>query len=162
MVSIPFTRRDAAALVFAVLAAPAAWAQAPTRFRDIRLDLAPLRATGDTVTADAFQREAPALLATAFAAHLAPGDRSAPTLVVRVDTATYGPRMDNSPFGSEATDWVAGVAIVTAGGRQVARYPFSISRKVSPDTDVTGNEGKLRIDGLAQVLAYWLPSEMGL
>ncbi len=161
MVLNPLTRRAAAALVLALIAAPAAWAQAPTRFRDIRLDLAPLRAGGDPVTADAFQREAPALLEKAFAAHLAPGDRSAPTLVVRVDTAIYGPRMDNPPFGSEATDWVTGVAIVTAGGRQVARYPFSISRKVSPDTDVMGNEGTLRIDGLAQVLAYWLPSEMG-
>ena len=159
------TRRVAAAgVLLAAVANPwTAAAAEPARFRDIKLDLAPLRATGDAISADAFAKRLPGLLRDAFAEHLTPADRSAPSLVARVDSVSYGPATPHGLTGMSATDFVTGAALVESGGRILATYPLIASRIERTDLgDRPTADGELyRTDRLAELFAFWLPRQMG-
>jgi hypothetical protein len=164
------TRRAALSTLAALAAAPGiAMAAAPvagTRFREIRVDVAPLRANGSGQIADWIAAELPGLLRKSFAAYLAPDDRGAATLVARVDQVFLGPSgsVDTNPV-ADTTDGIVGAGVVLgAGGQQLASYPLSAS--VGADTylnqpyqlEITHR----RVDTLAQSFAQWLPGQMGM
>ena len=166
MSAFAVSRRAFVAGLVAVAAAPAsAWADAG-RFRAIELDVSPLRRAGDTITADWIARDMPPMLGKSFAGYLAPGDRRAPVLRVRIDMVTLG--IDGSagiePFGPSAIDWITGEGVVmTANGQHVASYPFQNSQHARfflPDQGQVA--GRQRIDNLAAGFAQWLPGKMGL
>ena len=115
------SRRSAIAALAALIATPALAAGAsaqPTRFRAIEVDVANVRKSGDVVSADRIARELPALLRRSFAAHIAPGDRSAPILRARVDLVTYGSNgsatTPGNPYG--AKDYIEGAGLVIGPG----------------------------------------------
>jgi hypothetical protein len=162
------TRRALVSALAALAAAPGiAAAAAPlsaTRFREIQVDVAPLRANGSGDLVDWIAAELPALLAKAFAEHMAPGDRSAPILRARVDFVTLGPpgSFGGLPLVGDTTDYIEGAGVVVgAGGREIASYPLMASLHASSKV-VTGMELRLRVSQLAQSFAYWLPRQMGL
>lgn len=156
-----FTRGLAAVLCAAALF-PLVAAAAEPGFREVRVDMSAVRATGDRDTADTFSRVLPGLVAQALAGSYAPGDRAAPILLVRVTSAYYGPIRSWYHLGPSATDFVEGVAVVVAGGRQIASYPLKASNDVMPNRDdVTVASERARVEGLAAALARWTPSEMG-
>src|SRR4249920_3904827 len=88
MSAFPLTRRAALAslggLVPAVVVR-SALAQPNVRFRDIVVDVSPLRASMGDPTAAWVQQELPGALAQALAGYMAPGDRHGATLVARID-----------------------------------------------------------------------------
>ena len=130
-----------------LLAAAALWAfgaasaQAQSRFRAIEVDVAPLRAGGNTDAADRVARELPPLLKKSFAARLAPGDKSAPILRARIDFVTLGTAGSaGGPHSIIAADFIEGAGVVVGpGGRVVATYPLTaISRPPSRSTISAG------------------------
>jgi len=169
MAKVRMARRDALIALAGVLAFPslahaAEAVAAPRRFRAIQVDVAPLRRTGDTDTADYLARNLPALLNTAFAPYLAPGVSRAPILRARVDSVIYGPPGSITVgIGQGAMDYITGAAVVVSGGRTVATYPISASVIAHINQlDQTGGNALQLMQNLASAYATWLPGQMGL
>lgn len=164
------TRRAALAAVAAFAAAPGIVLAEPSggRFSSIRIDLSPLRQSGDGDFADWVAAVLPAALHQSFAPYLAPGDRGAPSLLVRIDQVIIGPSHSGGFGGSpvqDAIDGVEGVGIVVSPrGQEVASYPLYSA--VGADTyinmpyqlDIT----RRRVETVARSFAQWLPGKMGL
>ena len=158
----------------AVLAAGAGLAQtnAPegVRFKAIKVDFAPLRENGAGVFAEWLGQMLPAALNSAFAARLAPGDRNAATLIVRVDLATLGPPgmltgMGGVPRLHDTMDDIEGSAsVIDAGGRTLSTTPLrSTVLADSNSPSLTVEElNRNRVVMLGRVFAHELPGQMGL
>jgi len=167
LVSRRFAIHSLAALAILPLAARASESLgAQTRFRAIRVDVSPLRRTGDRISADFIARTLPGFLQQYFAAYLAPGDNRAPVLVARIDSVQYGLAGGASlpGTGSGAMDYIEGAGVVIGGGgREVASYPLMSSMTARVDLlDVTGQAVTTRMTNLTQSFAQWLPGKMGL
>src|SRR6516164_9616807 len=114
MPAFPLTRRAALAALGALAFPPAvrtAQGQPNVRFRDIRVDVSPLRASAGDPTAAWVQKELPGALAHAFAGYLAPGDRYGATLVARIDHLYLAPSYGPGPLGS-SQDTIVGTLFV--------------------------------------------------
>ena len=146
----------------AVLLARASKAATGETFRAIEVDVAPLRASGDTITARWLSEDLPDLLRRAFADHLAPSDRNAPVLVARIDSVSYGTAGSAMEMMTSTNDFIEGAAVVRSGGRTQATYPLTTSVGVGAALIDAENGGELRALALAGVFARWLPSQMGL
>ena len=110
----------------AIVGSPGAVAQSRPTFRDIRVDVAPLRANAGDPTAAWVQQELPRLLAHALAGRIAP---NGPPLTVRIDYLTLGPSTGEMLHAASSLDNISGVAII--GGRQTRRcrrLPATIPR----------------------------------
>ena len=162
--------RRAALTGLAALAAPriALAAPAGARFGEIRVDVSPLRNSGDGDFADWVAAVLPEALRQAFASYLAPGDRSAPILVARIDHVFLGP-LHPGGFGgnpvSDAIDGIEGEGIVLSPrGQQIASYPLysavgaNTYLNMPYQLDIT----RRRVETLARSFAQWLPGKMGL
>ena len=137
-------------------------------FSAIRIDVTPLRKNGDDEVANWVAAVLPAALHQSFAAYLTPGDRRAPTLVVRIDQVIIGPQHSGGFGGNpvqDAIDGVEGAGIVVGPrGEQIASYPLYSA--VGADSyinmpyqlDIT----RRRVETAAQSFAQWLPGKMGL
>jgi hypothetical protein len=169
-----FFRRTAAAtgVVFAIVCASTGMAQSASlppgaHFRAIKVDVEPLaRSVGDP-TASWMAQALPGRLQAAFANRLAPGDRSAPILVVRIDSVFLG-ESGNGIFDAtgadRARDNIQGAAVVVApNGRTVASYPvFSVLYNYTGGSNYEMGTEQRRVGELAASIAYWLPGQMGL
>lgn len=159
-------RRSALTALAGLFVAPwlaRAQGAAPTRFSAIVVDVGPMRAKGDTITADWIASALPGYLRQSFAPYLAPGDRRAPVLHARIDLVELG--VIGSAGGalgfSGAVDWIQGAGVV--GGRDGTVYPLTSAVQAHPNlVDATGAEGRQRVNTLAQSFAQWLPGQMGL
>jgi hypothetical protein len=171
MVDGSMTRRAVlSALTALATAAPGlalAAAPAGTRFRDVRIDLAPLLAAGrDDFAAWVAPVLTPALHKS-FGAYLAPGDRNAPTLVARIDEVIIGPDHTGG-FGSPAVDAIDGIQgagiVVGPGGRQIASYPLysAVGANTYLNQPYQEDITRRRVQTLALSFAQWLPGKMGL
>ena len=142
-------------------------AAANLRLRAIEVDVGPLARNGLGPEADWLAEERPARLRAVFAGRLAPGDRAAPGLVVRIDLVTLGPSGGGGtqPFGGgDARDDIQGAAtLVGPNGRTVATFP-----RFASQLDYTGGSvyergtERRRVGQLAASFAQWLPGRMGL
>ncbi len=155
--------RAAVASMAALVAASSA--QAQSRFRAIEVDVAPLREGGNSDAADRVARELPPLLQKSFAAHLAPGDKSAPILRARIDFVTLGTAGSaGGPHSIMANDFIEGAAVVIGpGGHVIDTYPLT-SHLTAADAfnDIGGQGNRLRLSNLESSFAQWLPGKMGL
>jgi len=166
------TRRAAlTALTLAAASAAVKASAAPlgdVRFREIRVDVSPLRAKDESDEAQWVAAVLPGYLKQTFAKYLAPGDRSAGVLVARIDDVaigTAGSRMSIGFLSNDATDSIEGAALVLDGrGHVVGSYPLysslgADSLQNSPyQTDIL----RRRVETLALSFAQWLPGKMGL
>ena len=152
----------------AVAVAPGIVLAAPSgSFSSIRVDVSPLRKSGDNEVADWVSAVLPAALHQSFAAYLT-GARGAPTLVARIDQVIIGPSHSGGFGGNpvqDAIDGIEGVGIVVGPrGQEIASYPLYSA--VGADTyinmpyqlDIT----RRRVETVAQSFAQWLPGKMGL
>jgi len=164
------SRRAALVGLIGLAAAPRMALAVPAggRFSAIRVDVAPLRASGNGDFADWVAATLPAALRQSFAPYLAPGDRSAPVLVARIDEVFLGPDHSGGFGGnpvSDAIDGIQGEGIVE-GPRGQAIASYSLYSAVGADTyinmpyqlDIT----RRRVETVAQSFAQWLPGKMGL
>jgi hypothetical protein len=139
----------AAFSAFALLAGVAwqnAVAQSRPPIRNIRVDVAPLRANAGEPTASWVERELPGQLTQALTSRMRP---QGGMLVVRVDYVTLGPKKE-----SWAQDNISGVAMT--GGvqwpvRAITRYQAS-----AVDQVMVQESNHRRVMQLVQALAYWI------
>jgi hypothetical protein len=171
LMTLALTRRGAfAALASFVLPSPlaaqGAMAQAGVRFRNIQVDVSPLRASAGAPTADWVQRELPGALAQSLADHMAPGDRAAATLVARVDYLYLGPNSGGPGFLHSTQDTINGVLIVKGPrGAVVAKTPLRAISSYYPsavDQPLFEESNHWRVAALAQAFAGWAPRELRL
>jgi hypothetical protein len=137
--------------VVAAMAGKAALAQSGQAVRNIRVDVAPLRANAGDPTATWVEQELPRALAQALAGRLTP---KGGTLTVRIDHATLGPNKD-----SWAWDNISGIAMI--GGvewpvRATSRYEASA---IDPATIPRSYHA--RISAAVQALAFWIARDLG-
>ena len=136
-------------------------------FRAIKVDVAPLANSVGDPTAAWMAQALPSALEAAFANRLAPGDRSAPTLVVRIDSVFLG-ESGNGIFDAtgadRARDNVQGAGIVVApNGRTIASYPvFDVLYNYTGGANYEVGTEHRRINDLAAGVAQWLPGQLGL
>lgn len=150
-----FTRRAAivacgAFALVALMRDGAALAQSGLLVRNIRVDVAPLRANAGDPTATWVEQELPRQLAEALSGRLTP---KGATLVVRIDTLTIGPNKD-----SRAWDNISGVAMV--GGierpvRATSRYWVS-----AIDPALIEQSNHARVSAVVRALAFWIAQDV--
>jgi len=172
MGELHLTRRAAlAALTLAAASAAIKASAASTgemRFREIRVDVSPLRAKNEDDQARWVAAVLPGYLKQAFAKYLAPGDRSAGILVARIDDVTLGVQGSRMSFGfisNDTTDGIEGAAVVLDGrGHPVGSYPLysSLGADSLPNSPYQTDVLRRRVETLALSFAQWLPGKMGL
>ena len=126
-------------------------AQPDLTFRDIRVDVAPLRENAGDPTAAWVQRELPVQLAQALAGRMS---RNGATLIVRIDYLTLGPNGGDNIHSDSSWDNISGVAIVDG-----AQFPVraTASYRSSPiDQTMIEQSNHRRVSQLVQALAYWM------
>jgi hypothetical protein len=164
------TRRAALAALGALTlpsaAVQSAHAQLGVRFRDIVVDVAPLRAWAGDPTAAWVDQELPGALAQALASHMAPGDRSGATLVARMDYIYLAPTSGGTGKAGAFQDTIAGSLILNGprGGAPAVTPVRAITSYYPSSVDATlvveGFHG--RVVALSQAFAGWAPRELGL
>ena len=172
MGELQMTRRAAlAALTLAAALAAVQASAAPlgeVRFREIRVDVSPLKAKDEDDAAGWVAAVLPGYLKQAFAKYLAPGDRSAGVLVARIDDVTLGVQGSRMSFGfisNDTTDGIEGAAVVLDGrGKVVDSYPLysSLGADSLPNSPYQTDILRRRVETLALSFAQWLPGKMGL
>src|SRR6516225_9832362 len=104
------TRRAALSAVAGLAFAPAvALAQASVRFRNIQVDVGPLRANSGDPTAAWVEEALPGLLAQALGPYMAPGDRRGAVLVAQIGFIYLGPQSGQPGLLHSTLDTIAGV-----------------------------------------------------
>src|SRR5262249_15581153 len=147
-----FTRRAvvAAGAAFAV-AGHAALAQSGQAVHNIRVDVAPLRASAGDPTATWVEQELPRRLAQALAGRLTPRGG---TLTVRIDYLTLGPNTGATIHGGSSPDNIQGVAII--GNVQWPVRATSTYSSSPIDQTMVEQSNHYRVSQLAQALAFWI------
>jgi len=136
--------------VVSAAACQGALAQSGLPVRNIRVDVAPLRANAGDPTAAWVQQGLPDQLAHALAGRVT---AQGGTLIVRIDTLTFGPIKD-----SYAWDNISGVA--TIGGvqwpvRATTRYQAS-----AVDQTLFERSNRQRVTQLIEALTFWLARDL--
>jgi hypothetical protein len=156
------------ALAFAVAGPLAPGVFEGAQFRSVSVDVSPLTANGSGPIAGWAANDLTPDLNAAFAAHLAPGARNAPRLVVRIDEIALG--ADNGASGGSlsdsgrARDHIVGTGLVVApNGRTIAQYPlFSVLYAFIGASQYSPGTERGRVADLSRSFAQWLPRQMGL
>jgi hypothetical protein len=120
------------------------------RTRGVRIDVSPLRRSGDNTDADFLEDALPTLLSQS----VGPGH----DVRVRIDDVSYGSAGSNGQInGNGAVDSIAGVGWID--GREV---PVACNIQATVYfPDVGGYGAQLRQHNLAQSFAEWLPRQLG-
>jgi hypothetical protein len=150
-----FYRASVVALWGFALVAPlgseGAVAEPGATFRDIRVDVQPLRASAGDPTATWVQQALQGQLAQALAGRMAPN--GAP-LTVRVDYLTLGPPTGEMLHASASLDNISGVAII--GGQQTPIRASNSYYSSPVDQTMIEQSNHYRVSQLTQVLAQWI------
>ena len=171
MSTYALTRRAAITALGAITVVPSlavrrAFAQGRVRFRNIVVDVSPLRASAGDPTAAWVQQELPGALAQALAGHIAPGDRSGATLVARIDYIYLGPNSGGAGAWGSTQDTINGVLLVRGPrGGLAADTPLRAITSYYPnpfDQPLRVESNHTRVSLLAQAFASWVPRELGL
>jgi hypothetical protein len=161
MSTLDWDRRAAIAAcgAFALVAAmgsKAALAQSGHPVRNIRVDVAPLRANAGDPTATWVEQELPRSLARALAGRLTPRGG---TLTVRIDYLTLGPNTGATVHGGSSPDDIEGVAMLD-GVQWPVRATTSYAASPIDQTRVE-QSNHYRVAQLAEALAYWIARDVG-
>jgi hypothetical protein len=135
----------------AAVGSQSAVAQSSPTFRDIRVDVAPLRANAGDPTAAWVQQELPGQLAQALAGRMA---RNGAPLTVRIDYLTLGPSTGEMLHASASLDNISGIAII--GGQQTPVRATSSYYSSPVDQTMIERSNHDRVSQLTQVLAQWI------
>jgi hypothetical protein len=144
------------AALFAAIGGRDALAQSGLPVRNIRVDVAPLRANAGDPTATWVEQELSRRLAQALAGRLSARGGA---LTVRIDYLTLGSNSGTSVNGGTSLDNISGVA--TLGG---AQWPVRASTTyyASPvDQTMIEQSNHDRVSALAQALAFWIARDLG-
>jgi hypothetical protein len=169
MTAFPLTRRAALAALGALapaIAVRSALAQPNVRFRDIVVDVSPLRASMGDPTAAWVQQELPGALAQALSGYMAPGDRQGATLLARIDDLYLGPNSGGTGAWGASQDTISGTIFVKgAHGGIAGNAPIRATAWYHPmavDQPMRVESNHWRVVALAQAFAGWAPGKLGL
>jgi hypothetical protein len=171
MVASAMTRRSLLAVFAAVglsmsLAVPSAHAQGGLRFRDIVVNVDQLRAQFGDPTAAWMEQALRQALPQALGSHLAPGDRNAPILEVRIDWIYLAPSQGGPGPRGSAQDTIIGRFLVRGPRGEIeSQIPLRAIASYYPsavDQALVERANHGRIVTLAQTFAGWAPRELGL
>ena len=129
----------------------AALAQSAPTFRDIRIDVQPLRANALDPTATWVQEELPGELAQALAGRMS---RNGAPLTVRIDYLTLGPQTGEMLHAAASLDNIIGVAVI--GGRETPIRATTSYYSNPIDQTMIERSNRARVSKLTQALAYWI------
>jgi hypothetical protein len=129
----------------------AALAQSAPTFRDIRIDVQPLRATALDPTATWVEEELPGELAQALAGRMS---RNGAPLTVRIDYLTLGPPTGEMLHAAASLDNISGVAVI--GGRETPIRATTSYYSNPIDQTMIERSNRARVSQLTQTLAYWI------
>jgi hypothetical protein len=171
MVSSAMTRRGALAALGAfglslTCGASGALAQSGLRFSAIVVNVAPLRPLTGDPTAAWMEQALVQALPRALGPHLAPGDRNAPILEVRIDWIYLAPSPGGPGPRGSAQDTIIGSFLVR--GRQggiESEIPLRAISSYYPsavDQALVERAYHARVAALGQIFAGWAPRELGL
>ena len=162
-----FDRRAVFAGAFALLATAAVPAVAAGQlFSRIVVDVEPLRAKGLGDFAATVSAILGPALAAEFAGAVDPRDRSAPMLVVRIDSVMLNGNLDGGDGRHSArfsvTDYMEGAGLVVANGKVIAQYPMlgAYNNAMGPGL-MSANAFTLRLRGLCAFYAGWMRRKVG-
>jgi hypothetical protein len=162
MMSIAEGTRRAAIAAFGAIALAAAiggraaLAQSGQAVRNIRVDVAPLRANAGDPTADWVERELPRRLAQALAGRLTPRGG---TLTVRIDYLTLGPNTGATIHAGSSPDNIQGMAMID-GVQWPVRATTSYAASPIDQTRIE-QSNHYRVSALAEALAFWIARDLG-
>jgi hypothetical protein len=166
------TRRGALAALSAfslssTLVAPnPAVANSGRRFREIIVNVVPLRTIVGDPTAAWMEQELVRALPRALGPHLAPGDRDTPILEVRIDWIYLAPSPGGPGPRGSAQDTIIGSFLVRGPRGEIeSQIPLRAIASYYPnavDQALVERAYHGRIAALAQVFAGWAPRELGL
>ena len=151
---------------FGLLSASAvrtALADPAVRFREIRVDVAPLRASAGDPTAEWVEQALPEDLTRALSAYLAPAERNGATLVARIQDVNFG---QSGGRGGASQDSIQGVLIV--GGSRAGIAAQTPLRAIAAYAPSAADEALIeeayhgRVVALAQAFAGRAAGELGL
>jgi hypothetical protein len=171
MVASAMTRRGALAALGAfglslTGAASGALAQNALRFSNIRVNVEPLRALTGDPTAAWMEQALVQALPRALGPHLAPGDRNAPILEVRIDWIYLAPSPGGPGPRGSAQDTIIGSFLVRGPRGEIeSAIPLRAIASYYPsavDQALVERAYHGRITTLGQVFAGWAPRELGL
>ena len=140
----------------AAVGSKAALAQSGLPVRNIRVDVAPLRANAGDPTATWVEQELPRRLAQAFAHRLTP---KGGTLTVRIDYLTLGSNSGATIHANSSPDDIEGVAMLDG-----VQWPVraTTSYMASPiDQTMIDQSNHYRVAALAEALAFWIARDLG-
>ena len=141
---------SALALCVAALSQGALAGSAPA-FRNIRVDVQPLRANAGDPTATWGEQDLSSQLAQALAGRMA---RDGAPLIVRIDYLTLGPSTGEMLHSSASLDNIQGVAVING---QEMPIRASNSYYTNPiDQTMIERSNRDRVAQLTQALAYWI------
>ena len=129
----------------------AALADSMPTFRDVRVDVQPLRANAGDPTATWVQEDLSALLARGLAGRIAPG--GAP-LTIRIDYLTLGPSTGEMLHSSASLDNIQGVAVINGHETPIRASNSYYTNPI--DQTMIERSNRDRVAQLTQVLAYWI------
>jgi hypothetical protein len=170
MVASAINRRGALALLGAfglsARAVSSARAQGGLRFSAVRVNVEPLRALMGDPTAAWMEQALIEALPQSLGPHLAPGDRNAPVLGVRIDWIYLAPSSGGPGPRGSAQDTIVGSFVVWGprGGIE-AQIPLRAIASYYPNAvhqALVAEANHWRIIALAQTFAGWAPRELGL
>jgi hypothetical protein len=136
------------------------------RFREIRVDVSPLRASAGDPTADWVEQALPEDLIRALSAYLEPAQRNGATLVARIQDINFGQGGGRGGAGGASQDSIQGVLIVGGSRAGIAgQKPLRAMAVYSPnaaDEALIEEAYHGRVVALAQAFAGRAPRELGL
>jgi hypothetical protein len=151
-----YTRRAVIAACAALaVAGHVALAQSGQAVRNVRVDVAPLRANAGEPTATWVEQELPRRLAQALAGRLTPRGG---TLTVRIDYLTLGPNTGATVHGGSSPDTIQGVAMI---GNVQWPVRATTSYSASPiDQTRIEQSNHYRVSQLSEALAFWIARDL--
>ena len=140
------------ALAFSIAAfSQDALAQSPSTFRDVRVDVQPLRANAGDPTATWVQQDLTSQLAQALAGRIG---HDGPPLTVRIDYLTLGPQTGEMLHAGASLDNILGVAVI--GGQETPIRATSSYYSTPVDQTMIEVSNRERVSQLTQALTYWI------
>jgi hypothetical protein len=137
--------------LFVVAFGQGALAQSAPTFRDIHVDVQPLRANAGDPTATWVQEDLQRDLAQALAGRILPG--GAP-LTVRIEYLTLGPQTGEMLHAGASLDNILGVAVI--GGKETPIRATSSYYSTPVDQTMIERSNRERVSQLTQALTFWI------
>jgi len=128
-----------------------ALAQSGPTFRDIHVDVQPLRANAGDPTATWVEQDLKAQLAQALAGRIT---RDGAPLTVRINYLTLGPQTGEMLHAGASLDNILGVAVI--GGQETLIRATSSYYSTPVDQTMIESSNRERVSQLTQALTYWI------